>query len=232
MEVTFEKASSQARMAILRIEQDESVHILHPNQIVAFQGKSEQREDSLMKLPSMYRKKRFVQSRVYGPANLMLGLPEGFSMAVVPIEADDDLLYEFRHVLFYTEGVSFTSHLQNVKNTLITQDLVKMQFRGPGTLGLLTAGPIYPMALDPKKPLYIDVSCLVAYPKNAQLRLCVYGNTLASQYMNYQWEMTGHGRILLQPSKPDRKLDEHMRNDSLLRRIAKEVLPFGGIFIK
>jgi hypothetical protein len=36
----------------------------------------------------------------------------------------------------------------------------------------------------------------------------------------------------MQPCKPDRKLDEHMKNDSLLRRIAREVLPFGGIFIK
>ncbi|WP_261304118.1 AIM24 family protein [Paenibacillus andongensis] len=232
MEVSFEEVSSHAKIATLCIEQGESVHVLHPNQIVAFQGKSEQREDSFMKLPSMYRKKRFVQSRLHGPANVMLGLPEGYSMAVIPIDADDDLLYEFRHVLFYTEGVSYASHLQNVKNTLITQDFVKMQFRGPGKLGLLTAGPIYQMALDVKQPLYVDTSCLVAYPRNAQLRLCVYGNTLASQHMNYHWEMTGQGYVLMQPCKPDRKLDEHMKNDSLLRRIAKEVLPFGGIFIK
>ncbi|MDU0205889.1 AIM24 family protein [Paenibacillus sp. MAH-36] len=232
MEVTFEHASSHAKMATLRIEKDESIHVLHPSQIIAFQGKSEQREDSLMKLPSMYRKKRLIQSRVYGPAQLMLGLPEGYSMSVVPIGDEDDLLYEFRHVLFYTSGVSFTSHLQNVKNTLITQDLVKMQFKGPGTLGLLTAGPLYQMALDPKQPLYVDIHCLIAYPRNAALRLCVYGNTLASQHMNYHWEMTGQGHVLLQPCKPDRKLDEHMKNDSLLRRIAREVLPFGGIFIK
>ncbi|UKS26799.1 AIM24 family protein [Paenibacillus sp. HWE-109] len=232
MEVSFEKSSSQARITTLRLEKDESVHVLHPNQIVAFQGKSELREDSFMKLPSMYRKKRLIQSRVRGPAHVMLGLPEGYSMSVISIGPEDDLLYEFRHVLFYTEGVSFTSHLQNVKNTLITQDLVKMQFKGPGSLGLLTTGPMFQMALDAKEPLYVDISCLVAYPRNAQLRLCVYGNTLASQHMNYHWEITGKGHVLMQPCKPDRKLDEHMQSDSLLRRIAKEVIPFGGIFIK
>ena len=88
------------------------------------------------------------------------------------------------------------------------------------------------MELDPKQPLYIDVSCLVAYPRHAKLRLCVYGNTLASQHMNYHWEITGHGHVLMQPCKPDPKLDEHMKSDSLLRRIAREVLPFGGVFIK
>lgn len=232
MQVAYEHANSQARMATLRIEQNESIHVLHPNQIVAFQGMSEQREDSLMKLPGMYRKKRLIQSRLQGPAQLLLGLPDGYSMSVLPLGAEDDLLYEFRHVLFYTEGVSFSSHLQNVKNTFITQDLVKMQFKGPGSLGLMTTGPLYQMALDPKLPLFVDTSCLVAYPRNAELRLCVYGNTLASQHMNYHWEMTGNGHVLLQPCKPDRKLDEQMNNDSFLRRIAKEVIPFGGIFIK
>ncbi|TXK80978.1 AIM24 family protein [Paenibacillus sp. N3.4] len=232
MEVSFGNASTHGKMASLNIGYKESVHVLHPNQIVGFLGKSEQREDSLMKLPSMFRKRRFIQSRLHGPATVMLGLPEGYNITIVPVGAEDDLLYEFRHVLFYTDGVTFTSHLQNVKNTLITQDLVKMMFKGPGSLGLLTTGPLYPMDLDVENPLFVDMSCLVAYPRNAKLRLCVYGNTLASQHMNYQWEMTGHGQVLLQPCKPDRKLDEHMKSDSLFRRVAREVIPFGGIFIK
>ncbi|MFD0692787.1 AIM24 family protein [Paenibacillus sp. GCM10027628] len=232
MDVFFEHADLHGRLATFVVGPEESAYVLHPNQIVAFQGRSEQREDSLMRLPSMYRKKRLLQARIYGPARFMLGIPEGYSMVVVPVEAQDDLLYEFRHVLFYSEGVTFTSHIQSVKNTLITKDLVKMQFQGPGKLGLLTAGPIYQVDLDPKQPIFVDASCLVAYPRNTSLRLSVYGNTLASQHMNYQWEMMGVGRVLLQPCKPDRHLDEHMKSDSLLRRIAREILPFGGVFIK
>ncbi|MBD0383620.1 AIM24 family protein [Paenibacillus sedimenti] len=232
MDVLFEQADSHGRLATLVIEPEESVYVLHPNQIVAFQGKSEQREDSLMKLPGMYRKKRLLQACIHGPARFMLGMPDGYHMSVVSIEAQDDLLYEFRHVLFYTEGLSFTSHIQSVKNTLITKDLIKMQFQGPGKLGLLTAGPLYQMELHPEQPLYVDAGCLIAYPRHANLRLSVYGNTLASQHMNYQWEMTGTGRLLLQPCKPDRLLSEHMQNDSLLRRIVREFLPFGNVFIK
>ncbi|MEW9701169.1 AIM24 family protein [Paenibacillus sp. SI8] len=232
MRVSFEQGDLHARMAMFDLESEESVHVLHPNQVAAFQGKSEQREDTFMKLPGMYRKKRLIQARFYGPSQFMLGVPGGYSMAVIPLEGDEDLLYEFRHVLFYTEGVTVTTHLQSVKNTLITQDLVKMQFRGPGTLGLLTTGPLYQLDLHPENPLYVDTNCLVAYPKSANLRLCVYGNTLASQHMNYQWEMTGQGKVLMQPCKPDRKLDEHMQGDGLLRRILREVLPFGGVFIK
>ncbi|TDF97137.1 AIM24 family protein [Paenibacillus piri] len=232
MEITYEQAGQITRLAVLALGAEESVHVLHPNQIVAFQGEPSLREDSLMKLSGMYRKKRMLQSRIRGPARFMLGLPEGYCLGTVDIQAEDDLLFEFRHVLFYTEGMSFRTHVQTVRNAIMTRDLIKMRFQGPGTLGLLTAGPIYPVELDPEQPLYVDVGCLVAYPQHVRLTPCVYGNALASQYMNYHWEIKGSGTVLLQPCKPDRQLDAHMESDSMMRRILREVIPFGGIFIK
>ncbi|MNI10490.1 hypothetical protein D3C73_636040 [compost metagenome] len=107
-----------------------------------------------------------------------------------------------------------------------------MKFQGPGTLGLITAGPIYQTELHPKEPLFVDIGCLVAYPQKANIRLSVYGNTLASQHMNYHWEITGSGPVLLQPCKSDKALEEQMHNDGFLRRILREVIPFGGVFIR
>jgi uncharacterized protein (AIM24 family) len=232
VKISYEQAEQRTRLATLSVERSESVHVLHPSQIVAFQGDSSLREDSFMRLPSMYRKKRFVQSRIHGPSRFMLGLPDGYCLGTVPIGEEDDLLFEFKHVLFYTEGVRFQTHVQSVRNALITRDLVKMRFQGQGTLGLLTAGPLYQTELHPSEPIYIDTSCLVAYPRHADIRLSVYGNTLASQHMNYHWEMTGHGTVLLQPCKPNKALDEQMQNDSFIRRVLREVIPFGGVFIR
>ena len=232
MDISFEQAAQKMELATLTVAPDEAVHILHPNQIVAFQGSSYQREDSLMKLVGMYRKKRMIQSKISGPARLMLGLPAGYSMTTLNIRPDEDLLFEFRHVLFYTEGMTFRTQVQTVRNTLMTRDFVKMRFQGPGTLGLMTTGALVSMDLDPEKPLYVDINCLVAYPQHITLKPCVYGNALASQYMNYQWELTGTGQVLLQPSKPDRSLDEHMQSDGLVRRVLREIIPFGGVFIK
>ncbi|MFD0676880.1 MULTISPECIES: AIM24 family protein [unclassified Paenibacillus] len=232
MNISYEQAGQMTRLAALTLDLGESVHVLHPNQIVAFQGAPSLREDSFMKLSGMYRKKRMVQSRIHGPARFMLGLPEGYSLGTVEIKEDDDLLFEFRHVLFYSEGMSFRTHVQTVRNALMTRDFVKMRFQGPGKLGLLTAGPLYPIELDPGQPLYVDISCLVAYPQHVSLTPCVYGNTLASQNMNYHWEIKGSGTVLLQPCKPDKLLNEQMQSDSLMRRILKEIIPFGGVFIK
>jgi hypothetical protein len=71
MDVSFEKAEHRKQLATLTVETGEAVCVLHPNQIVAFQGGAAQREDSFMNLPGMYRKKRFVQSRIHGPAQFM-----------------------------------------------------------------------------------------------------------------------------------------------------------------
>ncbi|MBP1990878.1 AIM24 family protein [Paenibacillus eucommiae] len=232
IDISFEQAQQRNFMATLSVEKNESLYVLHPSQIVVFQGASYQREDSFMRIPNMYRKKKFLHSRIRGPASLMIGLPDQYCITTLPIEAEDDLLFEFKNVLFYTEGIKYHAHVQSVRNAVITRDLVKMRFEGPGTLGLLTAGPLYTMELHPVKPVYIDMACLVAFPQKADIRLCVYGNTLASQNMNYQWEMTGHGSVLLQPCKPNKALDEQMENDSFIRRILREVIPFGGIFIR
>ncbi|HEY0827308.1 MAG TPA: AIM24 family protein, partial [Bacilli bacterium] len=223
MNIAFEQTEQRTQFATLSMEQSESVYVLHPKQIVAFRGNSAQREDSFLNLPGIYRKKRFVKARISGPSQFILGLPNGYCTGIVPIEEKDDLLFEFRNVLFYTEGLEFTTHVQTVKNVMITRDLAKIKFKGPGTLGLLTAGPLYITELDPVHPIYVDMACLVAYPQQAKIRLCVYGNTLSSQNMNYQWEITGEGRVLLQPCKPDRAIDEQMQNDGMIRRILREI---------
>ena len=232
MEISFEQAEKRKQLATLTLGQGESVHVLHPNQIIAFQGASAKREDSFLNLPGMYRKKRLIQSRISGPVRFMLGLPEGYYIATVPLEAEDDLLYEFRHILFYKTGITFRSQVQSVKNALITRDFIRMRFQGPGILGLISVGPLLEVELHPENPLYVDMACLIAYPQKAQMRLCVYGNTLASQHMNFQWEITGTGRVLLQPSKPDQALNEQMQKGGFLRRMLREVIPFGGVFIR
>ncbi|WP_282942543.1 AIM24 family protein [Paenibacillus sp. RC67] len=232
MDISYEQAGHLTRLAAFTLELGESVKVLHSNQIVAFQGSPSLREDSFMKLSGMYRKKRLLQSNIRGPVKFMLGLPEGYSLGTVEIKENDNLLFEFRHVLFYTKEMKFRTQVQKVRNVMMTHDFVKMKFQGPGTLGLLTSGPLYPIQLDPEVPLYVDIQCLVAYPEHVSLTPCVYGNTLASQNMNYHWELKGSGTVLLQPCKPDKQLDEQMQSDSLLRRVLRELIPFGGVFIK
>ncbi|GIQ71236.1 hypothetical protein DUZ99_13160 [Xylanibacillus composti] len=216
----------------ISLDAEESIQVYHPRAILAFQGKPTNREDRIMNMAGIYRKKRFVCSRISGAGELVLGLPEGCSLETIDIPPDSDLLFDFRHVLFHTDGLGMKTRIQTLRNAWITRKFTRMRFSGPGMLGVITTGTLVTLQLDPEKPLFVDAGALVAYPERASVKLSVYGNSLASQHMNVQFEMTGHGPVLLQSGSADMLLQQELRNESWLRRVLRELLPFGGVYIK
>jgi len=216
----------------IELDGDEMLHLLHPKALLAFQGDPRNREDRFMNLSGMYRKRKLIQSQLQGPACLILGMMPGCMMEVVDIPQDSNLLFDFRHVLFYTDGMTMKSRVQTFKNAWITREWVRMRFSGPGRIGLLSSGSIATLQLDPHVPLFVETGSLVAYPENAKIKLSVYGNPLATQHMNVQWEMTGSGPILMQTGFRDGSLEDQLHKDSIVRRTLREMLPFGGVYIR
>ncbi|WP_127588477.1 AIM24 family protein [Paenibacillus koleovorans] len=216
----------------LVLEQQEAVHLLHPKQLIAFQGASSQREDRLLNPKGIMRKKKLVKAVLTGPAAAMIALPAGYSVTSVPIQGDSSLLFEFRHLLYYTDLITMKSVVQSAKNMLITRDLIRMRFAGEGSIGLLSRGPLQTWELDPERPSFIDSRCLIAYPADAKLDLCVYGNHLAAQHMAYHWKLTGTGTALLQAAPSDPGFEEQLGGDGLMKRTLREILPFGNIWIR
>lgn len=235
MLVTTEERKSGdglAQAARFVLENGERVHVLHPKQIIAYRGHPQSRTDRLLNLKGMYRKRKLIQADILGSCEFLTALPQGYSLKTLQISGGSDLLFEFRHLFFYTPGIQMEHKLLQPKKMLITRDWMKLKLSGEGEIGLLTYGPLHEVALDEEQPLFVDARCVVAMPENARLELCVYGNHLASQHMNYHWRMTGRGIALIQASMPNRELELELTGDSLLRRILREVIPFGGVFIK
>ncbi|CAM4415049.1 uncharacterized protein (AIM24 family) [Paenibacillus endophyticus] len=216
----------------IQLSEPDKLHVLHPKSIIAYQGDPQSREDRFMDLAGMYRKKRWIRSILSGPSEFIIGLPAGCSLETVHIEEKSDLLFDFRHVIFFSDGMKLKSVIQKLKNAWITKEFVRMRFSGPGQLGLITAGDVKSIQLQPDRPLYVETGALVAYPENASIQLSVYGNKLASQHMNVQWEIRGSGPVLIQTGSRDTELEEQLQNGGFIRRILREVLPFGGIYIK
>lgn len=185
-----------------------------------------------MNITGIYRKKKLIKSEITGPCQFVVALPPGFTMKEVELTENSDLLYDFRHLFFYSDGVTMHTKIQKIKNMLITRDAVKMKFSGKGKIGLLTQGQVCQQELHPTAPLYVDAGSIIAYPENAHLELTVYGNNLASQHMNYHWKMTGHGSVLFQAGRENRRLEQDLNDEGLFKRILKEVIPFGNVLIK
>jgi len=223
-----------ARLGHVHISLDEAdkLHLLHPKSVIAFQGSPQHREDRLMNLARIYHKRKMIQSQFQGPSELVLGLPAGCSLEVVEIDEKSNLLFDLRHVMFFTEGITMKSVVQRLKNAWITKELTRMRFTGPGQLGIITSGDMMSIQLQPDKPLFVEAGALISYPGTASIQLSVYGNKLASQHMNVQWEMTGSGPILMQTGFRDSSLEDQLHKDSIVRRTLRELLPFGGVYIR
>ncbi|TLS53959.1 AIM24 family protein [Paenibacillus antri] len=224
--------SDTSALAKLDIERNASVHVLHPKQIAAFRGASSQRKDRLLALGDMYRKKKWLESVVEGPAELWIGLPRGFSYSTLEIGTESSLLFLFRNVLHYPAGMTMSTTWLPVRKALAAGDLMRVRFAGPGTIGLVSSGPLVEVELHPTEPAFVDVRSLVAFPKECSLRLAVYGNSLASQHMPYQWQMTGTGSALVQSCVPNARLEAETDHDSFFRRVLREIVPFGGVLFK
>lgn len=236
MNLTYHPEASSAGEAGQSVEIDlaagDLMHVLHPDQLIAYQGSPGLREDRLFDLPGLVRKKKLIRSRISGPSRLWLALPPGFHLTSLPVGEHEDLLFEYRHVLYYSQDIQMQTVWQKAKRTLLTRELVKMKFSGIGTIGLLTSGPLLPVELHPDTPLFADAGSLVAFPENARMELAVYGNHLASQHMQYQWKLTGHGYALLQAGRIDRQFEREFEQDGIVRRVLREVVPFGGIWFR
>lgn len=216
----------------ISLEPNDGLHVLHPKALLAYQGDPRSREDKLMDMPSMYRKRKLIRSHLKGPSNMIVGMPPNCSMETVDIAEGSNLLFDFRHVLFYTDGVTMKSKVQTFKNAWITREWVRMKFSGPGRLGIISSGALATLQLDPERPLFVEAGSLVAYPEDAEIKLSVYGNQLAAQHMNVQWEMKGKGPVLMQTGFRDVQLQEQIHKDSFIRRTLRELLPFGGVYIR
>lgn len=233
MNIDIRESGGEVGQAVdFSLRPGETVHILHPEQIITYRGPSDGRSDRLMNVKGMYRKKKLIQADLSGPCEFTAALPPGFAVKAVELREGSDLLYDFRNIFFYSSGIEMQARILHIKNMLITKDAVKMKFSGTGTIGLLTEGAVYEAELRPDEPLYVDARSLVAYPENAKLELTVYGNTLASQHMNYQWKMTGSGTVLFHAGPKGSRLQKEMDQDNIFKRILREVIPFGGVIIK
>ncbi|WP_342424337.1 AIM24 family protein [Paenibacillus sp. FSL E2-0178] len=232
VDVQDEGDSGSGQAVAFTVAENEEVHVLHPQQIIAYQGPSSGRADRLMDVKGMYRKRKLIRSDITGPCRFVAALPPGYRVKTLQLDGKSDLLYDFRHLFFYSKGVTMQTRVLNMKNMLITRDIVKVKFSGHGSIGILTEGTVCEAELDPFDPLYVDAGSIIAYPENARLELTVYGNHLASQHMSYHWKMTGHGPVLFQAGRQSRRFQRDNDEDGIIKRFLREALPFGGVFIK
>src|SRR5690554_162052 len=93
----------------IQLEDTDTLHVLHPQSMIAYQGTPHNREDRFMDLAAAARKRKWIRSRMKGPSEMIIALPAGCSLESIEIPEISNLLFDFRHIMFFTEGMALKS---------------------------------------------------------------------------------------------------------------------------
>jgi uncharacterized protein (AIM24 family) len=208
----------------------DKVHVLEPATIIMFHGDGNLREDRRVKIKHAFAGNRLYEAIISGPCDFILSLPAGCYLGVIPV--DNELLFDVKNVLFYSENMSLTRKHQPLLNMFATSSITRYEFKGSGTIGIMSGGPIISEELD-DKPLYVDVNSLVAVPKSARLKVAVYGNGKAEQHMAWQYLITGTGTILIDTASATAllKTQGQKSKDNIMMRAIKDNVPGANTLI-
>lgn len=130
IDIQDEGDSGSGQAVAFTVQENEEVHVLHPQQIIAYQGPSAGRADRFMDVKGMYRKRKLIRADLTGPCRFTAALPPGYRVKTIQLDSKSDLLYDFRHLFFYSKGVTMQTRVLSMKNMLITRDIVKVKFSG------------------------------------------------------------------------------------------------------
>jgi uncharacterized protein (AIM24 family) len=110
-----------------------------------FEGNPDDRVDEFFSLKDIFRKHSFLRAVLSGPSRCILSLNSNFFITIIDIREDNNLLYEFKNILFYSHGISLSHVFQPVKHMLTTKSIVKAKFEGEGKVGLMSSSPLIPI---------------------------------------------------------------------------------------
>lgn len=75
IDIQDESDSGSGQAVAFSLEEKEEVHVLHPQQIIAYQGPSSGRADRFMDVKGIYRKRKLIRSDMAGPCHFVAALP-------------------------------------------------------------------------------------------------------------------------------------------------------------
>ncbi len=224
---------SVGSVVTLDLAEGEKLHVLHPQQIIAYRGPSSGRSDKLMNIKGMYRKHKLIQADFTGACRLIAALPPGFSLKMIELEGGDDLLYDFRNLFWYSSGIHMRTKLLSMKNMLFSRDVIKMKFDGIVPDRSIDSGTGMPGTASSNRADVCRCKQRHCLSRKRQAGAdSVWQPFGTSQHMNYHFKMTGHGTVLFHAGEHHRRLQQDMNDDGVIKRFLREVIPFGGVFIK
>jgi len=177
---------------------------------------------------SMIKKGSLLASNIRGKASLVLSLPRGYYIKIIKIKGSDDMLYEYKNVLFFSHEIQMKSEIVPLESILTTGSIARLSFHGYGFIGIMSQGELIEKQIS-ENGVYVCCNNLVAFPRKVSLQPGVYGNGKASQSMPWHYLITNEknvaASIIIESVCMSGSLQSQESGDGILKRFIKEVVP-------
>ena len=162
----------------------------------------------------------------------VLAVPPGCYITIIDFKENEEMLYDYKNLLFISQGIKAHRVLQKIKNMLISRPIFKVKFSGTGKVGLISGGALHSIALNNENSVFVKLGNLVSLPTTARWELCTYGNELAVQNGGLHYQITGTGNILIEAISSREYIQQMQRETDVIGiRILKEYVPGANIII-
>jgi len=212
----------------INLDENEPITILEPESIIFFDGDPEKRNDQFLDFKSMIKKGSLLSSNIRGKASLVLSLPRWYYIKIIEIKGKDDMLYEYKNVLFYSNDIQLTAEFAPLKIIATTGSLARLCFHGSGFIGIMSQGELIQKQIS-EKGVYVCCNNLVSIPRSVSLTPCVYGNETASQSMSWHYLITNEknvaASIIIESVCMSGSLQSQASGEGIFKRFIKEVVP-------
>jgi uncharacterized protein (AIM24 family) len=222
----------------------EFVKVFEPNSIILFEGDPERRKEEFVNiatdLKAVFSKKKIIVSTIQGPSSFVVSLPRGCFINIFEVNGDDSFLYNFKNLLFCTNGITYRSQIllkNKLSMALATKSLVATSFSGNGHIAILSDAELFQRNIS-NTAVYINVNNIISIPKSADVQVTYYGDNLSSQTMEMHYLIKGTKRsgeyILFQGANIGiaQEQQQNTNADSLPKRIVKKYVPGADIILK
>lgn len=233
MGVGIKNLGTLNNMVEITINNNEYIYVYHPNTIIAFQATdcNKQRKDGI-RFKNLFNKHEFIETTLNGPATTILAVPPGCYVTIIDLEEHEDMLYDYKNLLFISQGIEVNKVIQKIRNMVISQSIFKVKLSGKGQVGLISGGALHAISLNKENPVYVKLGNLVSLPAKATWGLHTYGNELAVQNGGLHYEITGTGKIFVEAISSREYLKQmKCTTDNIGIRIIKEYIPGASIII-
>lgn len=221
----------------IKLQEGDILMLLEPESLIMYEGNPENIKKEYIDFCKyedrkiLFTKNTLTKTIIEGTSNLLISLPREFFISVLPIKEATPLFYNFKNVIFYTNGVSFSTKSIKIKEftkSIVMGTLFFTRFTGNGYVGMVNNAELFKKNISKISSVLINKNSIFAIPESAIVKLIPVGNELHAHTTNPMCAVRGtkeYGEYIVYQGANVGFTSQQLKPENIVKRFIKEFVP-------